>query len=109
MQGSENIVEVEDGLNLGGDRVSELLCLYNYFEGEIDDNLEGKNIVSGIKEGERQDTEGEWLGIKYETLERVRFGKPVLGMALGTTHVSAVGSRRSGDGKYECSCVGDTM
>ena len=33
--------------------MSELLCFYNSFEGDIDDKSEGKNTVSGIKEGKR--------------------------------------------------------
>ena len=29
--------------------MSEILCSYSYFEVEIDDNLEGRKNVSGIK------------------------------------------------------------
>ena len=33
--------------------MSEIVCLYSSFEGDIGDNLEGKKTVSGIKDGNR--------------------------------------------------------
>ena len=49
IQGSENVVLVEDGLKLVGDKGAELLSLGVPFEGYIGDNFEGEKTVSGIK------------------------------------------------------------
>ena len=57
------------------------------------------------------------MGISYGKGERGVFGKPVLGMVLGsvigmsleTTQGSEVGARGSFDWKSEGSCVGEIM
>ena len=41
------------GINIWGEKVSELVCSYSSFKGDIDDKLEGGNNVSGIKDGKR--------------------------------------------------------
>ena len=105
----KNLVVVLDGLNLGDERVSDLVCSNKYFECDIDDNLEGDNTVSVIKAGKRYGPEGEWLGVTYGTGERIILGESVLGMVLGTTKGSEVGSRQSGHGKYYDSCVRDII
>ena len=43
------MVVFEYGPNLGGVKVSELVCSYSTFEGDIADKLEGEKTVSGIK------------------------------------------------------------
>ena len=40
----KNVVVVEDGLNLVVEKVSELVFSYSCFEGDIDDNLDGKRL-----------------------------------------------------------------
>ena len=73
--------------------------------------------MSRIKYGIRYGPKGEWLDIVYETGEMSRFWEPVLGMvlvpvfgmALGTTQKAEMGSRGSGDGKFEEYCVEDIM
>ena len=49
------------------------------------------------------------MGIAYGTVERIRFGEPVLGMALVLTQRTEIGYRRSDDDKSEYSCNGDRM
>ena len=49
----KNVVVVEYGLKLGGDKGSDLMYLYSSFEGSVDDNIEGKKTVFGIKYGMR--------------------------------------------------------
>ena len=44
---------VEDGLKFGCDEGVELVSSDSYFEGDIDDKLEGVNNVSVIKDGKR--------------------------------------------------------
>ena len=44
----KNVVVFEDGLNIGGEMVYGILCSYIYFEGDIDDKLEGEKTPSGI-------------------------------------------------------------
>ena len=46
-------VVVEDGINIGGDKVSELVFSYRSFGGYIDDKLEGVKTVYVIKDGKR--------------------------------------------------------
>ena len=41
----KNAVVVENGLNIGCEKVSELVCLYSSFVGDIDDNFEGEKTV----------------------------------------------------------------
>ena len=36
---------------LGGGKVSELVCSYGFFKGDINDKLEGVNNLSGINYG----------------------------------------------------------
>ena len=47
----KNVVVVEDGLKLGGEKVADIVSSYFSFEGDIDDNFEGVKTVSGIKYG----------------------------------------------------------
>ena len=49
------------------------------------------------------------MGITYGTGERSKFGEKALGMLLGKTQGSEVGSQGSGYGKFEDSCVGKIM
>ena len=49
----KNVVVVEDVLNIGGEKVSELMCSDSYFEVDIDYKLEGVNTVYVINYGKR--------------------------------------------------------
>ena len=46
-------VIVEYGLKLGGDKVEDIVYSRIYFEGGIDEKLEGGGTVSGINNGNR--------------------------------------------------------
>ena len=70
----ENVVVVEDGINIGGDKVSELVCSYSYFEVNINDEAEEEDFISGIKNGNRYGPEGEWLVITHGTGDMSIFG-----------------------------------
>ena len=74
LQGSENVVLVEYGLKLGCEEGKELVSLDSPFEGEIYDNFEGGNTVSGIKYGKIQVPEGEVMGNTYVSGQISRFG-----------------------------------
>ena len=47
----KNLVVVEDGIKLGGEEGAEMVSSYRYFEGDIDENIEGKRTMSGIQDG----------------------------------------------------------
>ena len=49
----KNVVVVEDGIKLGGEKIEDLVSSYSSFGGDIVDNFEEKNTVSGIKYGKR--------------------------------------------------------
>ena len=63
-------------------------------------------VTEGVK---RLGNEGEWLGIKYGTGDRIIFGVPVLEMALEKTQGEEVGARGIGGSKYEGCCVGEKI
>ena len=49
----KNIVVVDYGIKLGGEKGAELVSSDSYFGGYIDDNFEEDNTVYGIKYGKR--------------------------------------------------------
>ena len=51
----KNIAVVEDEHKLGGEKGADLVSSYIFFEGDIDENLEGKGKVSGTEYALRQD------------------------------------------------------
>ena len=83
LQGPKNVVVVEYGLKLRGEKGEQLVSSYSYFGGETDDKFKGGKTVSGIKYGKRQGPEGERPGITYGSGHIFR--KSALGMELGTT------------------------
>ena len=44
---------VDNGLNIGGEKVSELLSSDSSFEGDIDDIMKRQNTMFLIKDGKR--------------------------------------------------------
>ena len=85
LQGSENVVVVEYGIKLGGEKGEELVFSESYFKCDIDDNFQGKSNVYGINDGKRQGPEGEWLGSTYGSGQRIIFGLSELGMVPEAT------------------------
>ena len=82
------------------------MCSCSSIEDNVYDKLDFKKAVSGINGSKKYSPEGEWLGITYKTGERIKFGESVLVMVMGKTQRAEVGSRGSGDGKYEDSFFG---
>ena len=94
LQVSKTVVVVDDGLKLGGEKGSELVSSDSVFEVEIYDKLGVINTVYGIKDGNKQGPEGEWLRSTYRSGDRGIFGESALGLALDTTIGSEVGALR---------------
>ena len=53
LYGSEYVVVVEYGLKIGGEKGEYIVSSNIFFEGDIDENVEGGKTVSGRQYGER--------------------------------------------------------